>query len=166
MQRSSNESRIDPKILLNKQFFNNRFIRWDTIIRSITVKHFVQTGKMHYLYDKDCYHRHKSVRGSLDGFYEVQELQNYKKLIKKFLKYDGEYKDSHPLIIDKNFLLEDGTHRLGIALALDYPYVIIEKENITKKVIGPFYFEYYKERFTDEEIKLMVNEYNLWIELM
>lgn len=152
-----NIEKINPVDLLKFQVYDGEFIRWDTIIRVITAEHFIKTNEIHPLYKKDCYTRHLYIHRNWEGY--NPQFCNIEKHIKSFMK-SGEYLKKYPIEVYEDMLIHDGTHRLGISIAMNF------KELWIKTLSGDCHsshdatLQYYKERFRAEEVKLMIDKYN------
>jgi hypothetical protein len=157
MQQSSSEDKINPRMLLRYQYYDGEFIRWDTIIRFIAAEHFIKTGELHYLYKKDCDTRWFYLHKSYDGYNAELTYGYFEKIIRSFMDY-GRFNECHSLTVNNNLLLFDGTHRLGVSLAMNLDYVLFEKIEIKNDRCSNANLGYYKERFTNNEVILIVNK--------
>jgi hypothetical protein len=153
------ENKIHPRKLLEFQVDKyNTFRRWDTIIRCIAAEHYIKTGKMHPLYKKDCDLRWLYIHKSYDTYNTEITKGYFEKTIESFLSY-GAFDKDEPLSVNKDLLLFDGTHRLGVALAMKLDCVFFEIDTNAGTYLNAD-FDYYKERFTESEVNLIKCKYD------
>jgi hypothetical protein len=150
--------KINPHRLLTYQYDDGKFVRWDTIIRCIAAEEYIKTGHAHYLYKKDCDLRHFHIRENYDNYNSDMNVLIFEKMVRNFMHH-GEFMDESRVQIYDDYLLYDGTHRLGISLAMNLDYVLAEILEHERKDIAAG-LDYYKERFTGEELGMMINKYD------
>lgn len=69
------------------------------------------------------------------------------------------FKDDNPIIINRNFRLIDGSHRLTLALYFDIPYVPVTMTKETIDMDPEYSLKWFKENGFDEIIDDIINTY-------
>ena len=132
---------IPTNILLSRQTNGINFLRYDLIVRYLTIKYYLEQNKDYDLYKKLQKERGKSPHKN--------PIKAFKVLINNF-KLSG-YNFNKPIALDKNLKLIDGSHRLACALYFNIAYVPVKI--IKTSFISPFDINWFKtHNFSKEEI--------------
>ena len=148
---------LHPLYVMKKQFYNDNFVKWDIIIRYIAARHYLQTGEIHKIYDKFCYIRAKFLNP--EGYLRQYDTnEQFIKIIESLKKHS--YIWLHRIYLDRDWLLQDGAHRLAAALALNIDEVYCNKMDYKIDLDLRFNnLNWYKIRFNNNEYKMMLKAY-------
>ena len=139
---------IPTNLLLSKQIVNNKFNRFDLIVRFMAIKS--------YLNDEDFgVNLYKKMQAERGGSSYKNPWKIFQELILK-VKNKG-LDSSCPILVNNDLHIVDGAHRLACALFFNEPFVAVK---INKKLnfssYGLNWFE--SNNFTTGELQLIENK--------
>ncbi len=140
---------------------NIEYNRYDIILRYLMIEYYYNKNT----YGLDMYKKMQKNRMKLNDEEIIEYIEKFYYLIDNISK--NRYNNNFPIVIDKNHLLFDGSHRLSCILYFKLKNVKIELDNRLNFKHTFFNLKWFKENnFTDEEIKIMKNKqidiFNIW----
>lgn len=135
--------KMKTSAILANQHINNKFSRYDILLRYVTIKEIIDGGDSLRSY----YERMQRER-SKAGTYHA-DTYNYLKELVVSIQSEG-FNDRHPIILSEEGLLLDGAHRLALALYFEEETVSVVVRPIRKQV--QFGRQWFVEHGFDEKI--------------
>jgi hypothetical protein len=139
---------IPTNLLWSKQILNNKFNRFDIIVRFMAIESYLKDES----FGVNLYNKMQAERGGTS--YE-NPWKIFQKLILR-VKNTG-LDSTYPVLVNNNLHLVDGAHRLACALFFNKPFIAIK---INKKLAPSAYaldwFE--SNNFTADELQLIENK--------
>jgi hypothetical protein len=136
---------IDVRELLAQQYHDNKFNRYDIIVRLLAVRNYFGENNFGF----DYYRRMQDARVH-DGYSEIA-VKRFAELIESFQEHG--YDSDSEIIVDKNLKLMDGSHRMALAIYMGIPYVRIR---IQDKIADVDYgMEWFQQQFSKEECEVL-----------
>lgn len=141
---------IPTNLLLSKQVLNNKFNRYDLIVRYLAIDSILKKNKT----GVDLYNKMQNAR---KGSIYKNPLKVFKKLIDS-VSVNG-MDASFPVLVNNDFHIVDGAHRLACALYFNEKYIAV---NINKKLsYSPYGIKWFKSNnFSNEELDIIQNKKN------
>ena len=88
---------------------------------------------------------------------KAENEEVFKKLIESIRKNGFDY--NNPIIINRNFRIVDGAHRLVTALYFDIPYVSVTMKDFTMDLGSDFSFKWFEQNGMEEIVDDMKKTY-------
>ncbi len=143
---------LNPINFLFQHRRNEKIFRYDTIVRLLAIENFFGKNDSGWnLYLKMQFQRQQNK--------EIKSLEDFKldfiKLIKSF-EANG-FDSNHPIKINNNNHLADGSHRLACAIYFNLDKVFLKRDILNKKNVD-FSIDWFRENnFTSSEIKIITD---------
>lgn len=137
--------------LLQKQFENECFFRFDIMVRLLAIEEYFGEND----FGMSLYRKMQNARIRV-GYADIAE-ERFRHLIKSW--EEGGYDVDSPIIVDKDFRIIDGSHRLALALYFRCTYIKVRK--IDECAITDFGMDWFDTYFESNECKKIVEKFDL-----
>ncbi len=125
---------------------NGEFLRFDTIVRYITIERYLNNHKNPF----DLYSKMQNLRKG-DG-YSDYSIEKFKQLLDSYIKFG--YNNNSKILLDKNLNLVDGSHRFALGLYFNTKTIVAQILNRVQFV--EYSLDWFiLNNFTKDEIELL-----------
>ncbi len=142
---------IDVWELFGKQYDAGKFCRFDVIVRLLAAEAYFGEND----FGMSLYRKMQDARVR-SGYADIAE-ERFRCLLKCW--NEKGYDADSPIIVDKNFRLIDGSHRLALALYFKLTYVKIRK--IDADAMADYGMRWFLARFKSDDCKKIAEKFDL-----